>query len=160
MSVNKVILIGNVGKDPEVRYFDDNNARANFPLATSERGYTMANGTVVPERTEWHNVVCSRGLAQIVEKFVRKGDPLYVEGKIRTRSYDDQNGVKRYITEIFAENIEFLARRGGQEGGQQEGNSTSQTTSQPSAPTAAAPAKPVQPAQNFQSNDDVDDLPF
>lgn len=111
MSVNKVILVGNVGKDPDVKYFDNDSVKASFPLATSERGYTTANGTQVPERTEWHNVVCWRGLAQIVEKFVKKGVPIYVEGKIRTRSYDDQQGIKRYITEIYADNVELLGRR-------------------------------------------------
>lgn len=99
MSLNKVILIGNVGKDPDVRYFDSGAAVANFPLATSERGYTLANGTVVPERTEWHNIVVRRDLVPFVEKWVRKGSGVYVEGKIRTRNYDDQSGVKRYVTE-------------------------------------------------------------
>ena len=102
MSLNKVILIGNVGKDPDVRYFDSGAAVANFPLATSERGYTLANGTVVPERTEWHNIVVRRDLVPFVEKWVRKGSGVYVEGKIRTRNYDDQSGVKRYVTEIHA----------------------------------------------------------
>ena len=87
MSLNKVILIGNVGRDPEVRYFDSGAAVANFPLATSERGYTLANGTVVPERTEWHNVVVRRDLVSFVEKWVKKGSGLYVEGKIRTRRF-------------------------------------------------------------------------
>ena len=111
MAVNKVILVGNVGKDPEVKYFDNDNVKVNFPLATSERGYTTSSGTQVPERTEWHNIVCWRGLAQIVEKFVKKGTQLYIEGKIRSRSYDDQNGVKRYITEIYADTVEILSRR-------------------------------------------------
>ena len=101
MSVNKVILIGNVGKDPEVRYLDTGIAVASFPLATTDRAYTLSNGTQVPERTEWHNLVLWRGLAETAEKYVHKGDKLYVEGKIRTRSYDDQNGAKRYVTEIF-----------------------------------------------------------
>ena len=79
MSVNKVILIGNVGRDPEMKYFDNDVAKANFTLATSERGYTTAGGTQVPERTEWHNIVCWRGLAQIAERFVKKGTLLYVE---------------------------------------------------------------------------------
>ena len=109
MSLNKVILIGNVGRDPEVRYFDSGAAVANFPLATSERGYTLANGTVVPERTEWHNVVVRRDLVSFVEKWVKKGSGLYVEGKIRTRSYDDQSGVKRYVTEIHADRVEFYS---------------------------------------------------
>lgn len=101
MSVNKVILIGNVGKDPEVRYLDTGIAVASFPLATTDRAYTLSNGTQVPERTEWHNLVLWRGLAETAEKYVHKGDKLYVEGKIRTRSYDDQNGAKRYVTEIL-----------------------------------------------------------
>ena len=111
MSVNKVILVGNVGKDPEMKYFDNDVAKANFSLATSERGYTTSGGTQVPERTEWHNIVCWRGLAQIAEKFVKKGTLLYVEGKIRSRSYDDQNGIKRYITEVVADNLELLSRK-------------------------------------------------
>ena len=113
MSLNKVILIGNVGRDPEVRYFDSGAAVANFPLATSERGYTLANGTVVPERTEWHNVVVRRDLVSFVEKWVKKGSGLYVEGKIRTRSYDDQSGVKRYVTEIHADRVEFYSTGSG-----------------------------------------------
>ena len=101
MSVNKVILIGNVGKDPEVRYLDTGIAVASFPLATTDRAYTLSNGTQVPERTEWHNLVLWRGLAETAEKYVHKGDKLYVEGKIRTRSYDDQNGAKRYVFYVF-----------------------------------------------------------
>ena len=111
MSVNKVILIGNVGRDPEVRYLDNGVAVATLTLATSERGYTLQNGTQVPERTEWHNIVLWRGLAEVAEKYVHKGDKLYIEGKIRTRSYDDQNGVKRYVVEIFADNMEMLSVR-------------------------------------------------
>ncbi len=112
MSLNKVMLIGNVGKDPEVRYLDNGVAVATVVLATSERGYRLQNGTEVPERTEWHNVVLWRGLAETAEKYVHKGDKLYIEGKIRSRSYDDQNGVKRYVTEIFADNMEMLTPRG------------------------------------------------
>ena len=86
MSVNKVILIGNVGKDPDVRYLDSGVAVATFSLATTERGYTLQNGTQVPDRTEWHNIVLWRGLAQTAEKYVRKGDKLYIEVKIKSRS--------------------------------------------------------------------------
>jgi single-strand DNA-binding protein len=111
MSVNKVILIGNVGKDPDVRYLDNGVAVATFSLATTERGYTLQNGTQVPERTEWHNIVLWRGLAQTAEKYVHKGDKLYIEGKIKSRSYDDQNGIKRTIVEIFADNMEMLTPR-------------------------------------------------
>lgn len=108
MSVNKVILIGHLGKDPEVRYLDSGVAVATFSFATSERAFTTASGTQVPERTEWHNVVLWKGLAQAAEKYLHKGDKLYLEGKIRSRSYDDQNGVKRTVVEIFVESMEML----------------------------------------------------
>ena len=100
MSVNKVILLGNVGRDPEVRYLDSGVAVATFSLATTERGYTLQNGTQVPDRTEWHNIVLWRGLAETAEKYVHKGDKLYIEGKIRTRSYDDQTGAKLSLIHI------------------------------------------------------------
>lgn len=111
MSVNKVTLLGNVGKDPEVRKLDSGISVATFSIATTERGYKLQNGTDVPERTEWHNIVLWRGLADIAEKYVKKGDKIYIEGKIKTRSYDDKNGVKRYVTEIFADNMEMLGTK-------------------------------------------------
>jgi single-strand DNA-binding protein len=148
MSVNKVILVGNVGKDPEIKYFDNDNVKANFPLATSERGYTAANGTQVPERTEWHNIVCWRGLAQIVEKFVKKGTQLYIEGKIRSRSYDDQNGVKRYITEIYADNVEMLNRRAGTGSGEGTGFQNDKHDTSYNDPV------------DLNDNSEADDLPF
>lgn len=110
MSVNKVILLGNVGKDPEVRYMDGGICVAQVSLATTDRGYTLQNGTQVPDRTEWHNLVFWRGLAETVEKYVHKGDKLYVEGKIRTRSYDDKMGVHRTITEIYVDSMEMLTK--------------------------------------------------
>lgn len=116
MSLNKVQLIGNVGKDPEVRYLDGGVAVAQFSLATTDRAYTLTNGTQVPERTEWHNIVLWRGLAEVAEKYVKKGDKLYIEGKIRTRYYDDANGAKRSITEIFADNMEMLTPRSNNAG--------------------------------------------
>ena len=106
--MNKVMLIGNVGKEPEVRYYDADQAVAQFPLATTERGYTLPNGTHVPDRTDWHNIVMWKALAKIVERYVHKGDKLYIEGRIRYRSYDDQKGVRRFVTEIYAENMELL----------------------------------------------------
>ena len=109
-SVNKVILLGNVGKEPEVRYVEAGVAVAQLPLATTERGYKLQNGTEVPDRTEWHNVVVWRKQAEIIEKFVHKGDMLYVEGKIHSRSYEDKQGVKRYVTEIWADQIELMPR--------------------------------------------------
>ena len=112
MSVNKVILTGNVGKNPDVRHLDRNVAVANMVVATTERAYTLQNGTQVPERTEWHNIVLWGGLAEVAEKYVHKGDRIYIEGKIRTNTYEDQNGVRRYRTEILAETMEMLSSRG------------------------------------------------
>ena len=108
MSVNKVILIGRLGKDPDVRYLDSGVAVAQFSIATTERGYTAKNGQQVPERTEWHNLVLWRGLAETAEKYLHKGDNIYVEGKLRSRSYEDQQGVKRTIVEVYADSIDML----------------------------------------------------
>lgn len=144
MSLNKVMLIGNVGKEPDVRYLDNGVAVASLTLATTERGYRLQNGTDVPERTEWHNIVLWRGLAETVEKYVHKGDKLFVEGKIRSRSYDDQNGVKRYITEIFADNMEMLSPRS-------QANQASSPSSSSSSPSPSASA---------QVQGGKEDLPF
>jgi len=152
MSLNKVIIIGNVGKDPTVKYFDSGNAVANFPVATNERGYSLPNGTEVPERTEWHNIVASRDRAQFVEKYVRKGSSVYIEGKIRTRNYDDQSGVKHYITEIYADRIEFYSSGKRPDGADESGNATSAT---PPAQAAVQEA-PIEPPVG----DPADDLPF
>jgi single-strand DNA-binding protein len=148
MSLNKVILIGNVGKDPDIRYFDNGNAVANFSLATSERGYKLANGTEIPERTEWHNIVVTRDRAQFAEKYIKKGSLLYVEGKIRSRNYDDKDGIKRYITEIYADRIEFYSTGSGtrRDEQQESGNVTAENNvAAAEIPPAAEPA---------------DDLPF
>jgi single-strand DNA-binding protein len=160
MSLNKVILIGYVGKDPDVRYFDSGVAVANFPLATSERGYTLANGTVVPERTEWHNIVVRRDQVAFVEKWVRKGSGLYVEGKIHTRTYDDQAGTKRYITEIYADRVDFFSFGKREEG--QQATQTTPVTQTPQTPQTTAPVLDVQPSQPDQplETNDSDDLPF
>ncbi len=112
--INKVILVGHVGVDPEVKRFDSNTPKAKFSLATSET-YTDKQG-VRQTVTEWHNVVVWRGLAEVVEKYVRKGTLLYIEGSIHTRSYDDANGVKKYITEIVVETLKML-------GGKRDGDS-------------------------------------
>ncbi len=106
--MNKVMLIGNVGKDPEVRYVDHGVAVARLSLATTERGYTLQNGTQVPDHTDWHYVVLWRKLAEIVEKYVHKGDKLYIEGRIRYTSYNDKQGVRHNMTEIWADNMEML----------------------------------------------------
>ena len=107
--MNKIMLIGNVGKEPVVRYYDHDQAIATFSLATTERGYTLPNGTQVPDRTDWHNIVLYRGLAKIVERYVHKGDKLYVEGRIHYRTYDDQKGIRHYVTEVYADNMELLS---------------------------------------------------
>jgi len=158
MSVNKIILLGNVGKDPEVRYFDNGGAVANFTLATTERGYTAANGTQVPDRTEWHNIVLWRGLAEIAEKYVKKGSKLYIDGKIRTRSYDDASGNKRYITEVWGDNMELLDRK----------PESSNPTPFPQPPLEKSTQEPVRPpvvsapvpAPAGPVEEEGDDLPF
>lgn len=114
MSLNKVMLIGNVGKDPEIRYLDSqnpqNNAKvATFPLATSER-YTDRSGNR-QENTEWHNIVAWRANADVIERFVRKGTQLYIEGRLRTRNWTDQTGNKRYTTEVIVETLQLLGKR-------------------------------------------------
>jgi len=114
MSVNKVILVGNVGKDPEVRYLEKGVAVARFPLATSET-YKGKDGERVTA-TEWHNIVLWRGLAETVEKYVRKGSQLYIEGRIRNRSYDDKEGNKKYLTEIVADQMQMLGKRSDSQG--------------------------------------------
>jgi len=148
MSVNKVILIGNVGRDPEVRYVDKDVAVANFTLATTERGYTTASGQTIPERTEWHNIVAWRGLAKLAENYIRKGTSIYVEGKIRTRSWvDEKNGnVTRYTTEIYADEIQLLGKK--PEGG------VAPLTTNPSAANNAVETPPP-PVENSK-----DDFPF
>lgn len=139
MSVNKVILMGNVGRDPEYKYFDNGGSVAQFTLATTNRAFKTANGTEVPEHTEWHNIVLQNGLAKVAKEYVKKGDKLYIEGKIRTRSYEDNNGVKRYITEVYGFNMEMLSPKKDR-----------QTTQQGGAPT---PPPPI-------PDQDKDDLPF
>ena len=105
------MLIGNVGTEPDVHYFEADQAVAKLRLATTERGYTLPNGTQVPDRTDWHNLLFDRRLAKIVEKYVHKGDKLYVEGRLRNRSYDDKRGIRHQYTEIEVENMEFLSPR-------------------------------------------------
>ena len=106
--MNKVMLIGNVGVDPEIRYVDQGVAVARVKLATKERGYTLPNGTQVPDRTDWHTVLLWRKLAEIVETYVHKGDKLYIEGRIRYTTWDDKQGQRHNATEIWADNMELL----------------------------------------------------
>jgi single-strand DNA-binding protein len=142
-SVNKVILIGNLGNDPEVRHLESGAAVAQFRLATNEF-YKDKQGNRV-ERTEWHNIVAWRGLAEMVEKYVKKGQSIYVEGKIRTRQYQDKDQQTRYVTEIVADEITMLGGRGQGETG----------NSQP----ATAQAAPTE-QKTFRQEAELNELPF
>jgi single-strand DNA-binding protein len=131
MSINKAILIGNVGKDPEVKRLESGITVANFSLATTEN-YTAKNGEKVTT-TEWHNIVLWRGLAEVAEKYVKKGSKLYIEGKIRTRAWEDKDGTKRYTTEIYGDNMQMLGGGNGErkEPVQQTGQQTEENWSKP-----------------------------
>ena len=138
--INKVILVGNLGKDPEVRTLENGAKVANFTLATSE-SYKNKEGQRVTQ-TEWHNIVLWRGLAEIAEKFLRKGNQVYIEGKIRTRSWDDKDGIKRYTTEILGDNLTML-------GGRKEMDDPD-----------SAPANAEDTAPGNDAADEKHDLPF
>ena len=157
--INKAILIGNVGQDPEIRYTGDvNNGTkvATFRLATTER-YRDRSGNL-QEHTEWHNIVVWRNTADVVEKYVKKGTQVYVEGRIRTRSWDDQTGNKRYVTEIVADTLQLLGRRPEGQGQQQGGY---QTPGQQPAYQQQPYQQPAQPqAKPMTEEQDDDDLPF
>jgi single-strand DNA-binding protein len=137
--INKVILVGNLGKDPEVRTLENGTKVANFTLATSET-YKNRDGQKVTT-TEWHNIVLWRGLAEISERFLKKGNQVYIEGKIKTRTWDDKDGNKRYTTEILGDNLTML---GGKRDAEQE---------TPSMPTQEA-------APETNVSEEKDDLPF
>ena len=143
--LNKVMLIGNLGKDPEIRHLEGNISIAKFPLATSEV-YKNKEGNKV-EQTEWHNVVLWRGLAESAEKVLRKGTMVYIEGRIKTRSWDDANGNKRYITEVVADSMTVLARKNDDHGNHDEKHLT-QPNASSSTPLTDVP------------NDITDNLPF
>lgn len=143
MSVNKVILVGNVGKDPEVRYLDNGVAVCNFSLATSE-SYNNKSGEKVTQ-TEWHNIVLWRKLAEIAETYVKKGMQIYIEGQIRTRTWEDKDGVKRYTTEIFGNSMQMLGRKGDNDSA--------------AAPAAAETSQPAASTET-PAAEETDDLPF
>ena len=136
--INKVILIGNLGKDPEVKYLDNDVAVARFPLATTETWKDKSGSK--KEHTEWHNIVLWRGLAEITEKYLHKGDKTYIEGRIRSRSWDDKEGNKRYTTEVIADKMTMLSVK-RQENVSDEGEKSNESD--------LAPA-----------TDETDDLPF
>jgi single-strand DNA-binding protein len=167
MALNKVLLIGNVGKDPDVRHLEGGASVASFTLATTERFRERGSGET-KEITEWHNIVAWRQLADLAENFIRKGSQIFVEGRIRSRSWDDQNGQKRYITEILADSIQLLGRKGDSPIPTGGAYTDPGAPASAPAPRAAAPApaypKPQAPAQPISldslDSDDSDDLPF
>ncbi len=142
--INKVILVGHLGKDPEVRHLEGNVSVASFPLATSEN--FNKDGKKM-EQTEWHNIVMWRGLAEVAAKYLQKGKLVYIEGKLRTRNYEDREGVKRYTTEIVAENFTMLGRKSDFENGP---NGSSE---------GSGGQRQHENAVNYKENKD-DDLPF
>ena len=145
-SVNKAILIGNLGKDPELRYTPSGQAVASFPLATSER-YKDKEGNW-QERTDWHNIVVWGRQGETVKEYLKKGRSAYVEGRIQTRSYDDREGNKKWITEIVANRVQFLGGRG-----ESDGAGSGQSASESEMPEPAAVSEPLVNAED-------DDLPF
>ncbi|PCI93926.1 MAG: single-stranded DNA-binding protein [Flavobacteriales bacterium] len=146
--INKVILVGNLGKDPEVRYLEGGTAVANFPIATSE-SYKDKNSGEKKTNTEWHNIVLWRGLAEIAEKYLKKGSQIYLEGKLRTRQWQDKDGNNRYSTEIVGDNLQMLGRK------------NENSSSAPVAPQAPSKTETAAPTPDIEKSDDkVDDLPF
>ena len=174
MSVNKVILLGNAGKDPEIRDVQGVKV-AQFTLATTDRAYTNSNGVQVPERTEWHNVVAWRGIADVCERYVHKGSKIYIEGKLTTRSWEASNGTKQYRTEVVVEKLELCDKPQQSQQGYQQGYQPQPAPAQPAyqqpqyqqpapapMPGAAAPMQQQQyqqPQQPFQGPG-VNDLPY
>ncbi|MCH2230995.1 MAG: single-stranded DNA-binding protein [Crocinitomicaceae bacterium] len=146
-SVNKVILIGNVGKDPEVRHLENGAVVANFPIATSE-SYTDRNTGQKIENTDWHDIVVWRGLAEVVDKYVRKGQKVYIEGKLKKRSWQDKDNNTRYTTEVVADEMTMLSR--SDRNPNQNSNSIYTSEGTPPAPSKV----------DAIINKDKDDLPF
>jgi single-strand DNA-binding protein len=155
--VNKVILIGNLGKDPEVRYFPNGDAVCNVTLATTE-SWTDKQSGEKKELTEWHNVVFRRKLAEIAGQYLKKGAKVYVEGSLRTRKWE-KDGIDRYTTEIIVQDMQMLDGRGGGSApmGGSEGGGYEQRRSAPAGRPAAAAAAP---AQNMDAPFEDDDIPF
>ncbi len=151
--VNKVILIGNLGRDPEVRYMPSGSAVANVALATSEQWKDKQSGEQ-QERTEWHNVVFFNRLAEIVGEYLKKGSQVYVEGSLRTRKWQDKSGNDRYSTEIVASEMQMLGGRGGGGGGSSGGGGNYDYNQEPAASRQPASA-PASAPEEFD-----DDIPF
>lgn len=155
MSLNKVMLIGNVGKDPDIRYIDNGVCTAQLSLATSTPGYTLQNGTQVPERTEWHSVYLWRRLAEIVERYVHKGDKLYIEGELRYRTYTDKKGATHKVTEIWATNLEMLTPRNPNNTTSSTGGNTPQPSQSNPFPSASSTTTSVN-----KTEDSLNKCPF
>lgn len=112
MSLNKVMLIGNSGRKPDYKQFENGGRVAQFSIATTKKGYTAKDGTVIPDKTEWHNIVLQNGLADVAKNYINKGTKVYIEGELRTRSYQDAQGITRYITEVYGYSMELLTPKG------------------------------------------------
>ena len=155
-SVNMAIVVGFVGDDPRINQTQSGRKVASFSLATTEKGYTTQSGQQIPDRTEWHNIVCWGKTAEVVERYVRKGSSLYIQGKIRNRSYDGNDGQKRYVTEIECEVMQMLDKR--QDGNNHsQAQNTAQNLQTASDPYNSSPA-PFPPPQAQENGND--DLPF
>jgi single-strand DNA-binding protein len=159
--VNKVILIGNLGKDPEMRSMPSGSQVANVTIATSESWKDKQTGES-KERTEWHNVVFFNKLAEIVSQYLKKGSQVYVEGSLRTRKWQDKEGHDRYTTEVVADNMQMLGGRGGSGGGGGEDYSGGARSSAPPSARSSAPAKPAPAAEHGEGGGgfEDDDIPF
>lgn len=165
--INKVILIGNLGQDPEVRYMPNGGAVANITLATSESWRDKQTGET-KERTEWHRVVIFGKLAEVAAEYLKKGSQVYIEGSLQTRKWQDQSGQDRYTTEVVVNIGGVMQMLGGRQGGGESSQGSSsqgswgqpQGSSQQSAPSAQSASKPATPASNEPPMDFDDDIPF
>ena len=160
-SVNKVILIGNLGKDPEVKYLEGGVALAKFPLATSETYKDRSTGEK-KSTTEWHNVILWRGLAEVAEKYLNKGSLVYIEGKLRTRSWEDQEGNKKYTTEVVADNMTMLgSRRDNEQSFTPDPKPAEETQQHVQREVSEQPTTATKPiVEQSVVDDSTDDLPF
>ncbi|WP_026451114.1 single-stranded DNA-binding protein [Aequorivita capsosiphonis] len=148
-TLNKVMLIGHTGDDVKMHYFEGGNSLGRFPLATNET-YTNKNTNERVTNTEWHNIVVRNKAAEICEKYLKKGDMVYIEGRLKTRKWQDEKGLDRYSTEVHCTDFTFLTPKGG----------TAPAASGNTTQTKQEPSKPAQPSQVQDTNEEEDDLPF